>query len=83
MYQTLAQVFDHVSKHRERKLKNKAQPSFLTKVQGVWKHQTLVREFDTTSQTNMYFTQEKMKEKVWLISASIFEEQVLTPVYSL
>ena len=38
MYQTLARVFDHVSKHRERKLKNEAQPSFLTKVRGVWKH---------------------------------------------
>ena len=42
-YQTPAGVFDHVSKHRERKLKNEAQPSFLTKVRGVWKHdQTLV-----------------------------------------
>ena len=49
-------VFGHVSKHRERKLKNEAQPSFLTKVRGVWKHdQTLVRVFDTTSQTNTYF----------------------------
>ena len=38
MYQTLTRVFDHVSKHRERKLKNEAQPSFLTKVRGVWKH---------------------------------------------
>ena len=53
MYQTPAQVFDHVSKHRERKLKNEG---FLTKVRGVWKHdQTLVRVFDTTSQTNTYF----------------------------
>ena len=83
MYQTLAQVFDHVSKHREQKLKNKAQPSFLTKVRGVWKHETLVRVFDTTSQTNTYFTQEKMQEKAWLISASILEEQVLTPHNSL
>ena len=42
-YQTPAGVFDHVSKHRERKLKNEAQLSFLMKVQGVWKHdQTLV-----------------------------------------
>ena len=42
-YQTLTRVFHHVSKHRERKLKKEAQPSFLTKVQGVWKHdQTLV-----------------------------------------
>ena len=41
-YKALARVFDHVSKHRERKLKNKAQLSFLTKVRGVWKHdQTL------------------------------------------
>ena len=43
MYQTLSRVFDHVSKHRKRKLKNEAKPSFLTKVQGVWKcDQTLV-----------------------------------------
>ena len=36
MYQTLALVFHHVSKHRARKLKNEAQPSLLTKVRGVW-----------------------------------------------
>ena len=53
MCQTLARVFDHVSKHQERKLK--IEKSFLTKV-GVWEHdKTLVRVFDTTSQTNMYF----------------------------
>ena len=54
MYETLARVFDHISKHRERKLKNEAQPSvFLMKFRGVWKHdQTLVLVFDTTSQTN-------------------------------
>ena len=32
MYQTLARVFDHVSKHQEQKLKNEAQLSFLMKV---------------------------------------------------
>ena len=45
MYRTLARVFDHVSNHRERKLKNEAQLNFFTKV-GV---------FDITSPTNMYF----------------------------
>ena len=55
IYQTLARVFDHISKHRERKLKNRAQLCFLTKVRGVWKHdQTLVRVFETTSQTNIH-----------------------------
>ena len=47
IYQTLARVFHHVSKHRERKLKNEAQLNFLTKVLSVWKHdETLVRVFD-------------------------------------
>ena len=60
IYQTLAQVFHHVSKHQERKLKNETQPSFLTKVLGVWKHdQTLVRVFDTTSQTNTCFRRKR------------------------
>ena len=63
IYQTLAQVFDHVSKHQERKLKNEAQPSFLTKVRGVKKHdQTLVRVFVTTSQTNMYFRRKRRRK---------------------
>ena len=65
MYQTLTQglVVDHVSKHLERKLKNEAQPSFLTKVRGVWKHeQTLVRVFDTTSQTNTYFRRKRRRK---------------------
>ena len=31
IYQTLARVFDHVSKHRERKLKNEVQLNFLRK----------------------------------------------------
>ena len=40
MCQTLARVFDHVSKHQERKLK--IEKSFLTKV-GVWERdKTLV-----------------------------------------
>ena len=63
MYQTLAQVFDHVSKHRERKLKNEAQPSFLMKVQVVWKHdQTLVRVFGATSQTNTFFRRKQRRK---------------------
>ena len=31
VYQTLAQVLDHVSKHQGQKLKNEAQPSLSTK----------------------------------------------------
>ena len=62
MYQSLAQMFDHISKHRKQNLKNEAQPSFLTKVRGVWKHdQTLVQVFDTTSQTNMYFRKKRRR----------------------
>ena len=53
IYQTLARVFHHVSKHWERKLKNEAQPS-------VW-----------YSFSNKYVLQEKTKEKVWLIYASV------------
>ena len=64
MYQTLARAFDHVvSKHQERKLKKEAQPRFLTKVRGVWKlDQTLVRVFDTTSQTNTYFRRKRRRK---------------------
>ena len=63
IYQTLTRVFHHVSKHRERKLKNEAQPSFLTKVLGVWKHdQTLVQVFDITSQTNTYFRRKRRRK---------------------
>ena len=32
MYQKLARVFDHISKHWERKLKNEVQPIFLARV---------------------------------------------------
>ena len=42
IYQTIAQLFGHISKHREQKLKNEAQLSFLTKVQGVWKFDSLI-----------------------------------------
>ena len=62
MYQTLARVFGHVCKHRQRKLKNEVQPSFLTKIRGVWKHdQTLLRVFDTASQTNTYFRRKQRR----------------------
>ena len=48
LYQTLALVFDHVSKHLELSLKNSAAPRFSTSVVCVWKNgQTLVRVFDT------------------------------------
>ena len=67
----ISQVFDHVSKHQEWKLKNEAQPSFLTKVRGVWKHdQPLVRVFDTTSQTNVRTSGENEGESL-LIYASV------------
>ena len=56
----------------KRKLKNEAQPSFLTKVRGVWKHdQTLVRVFDTTSQTNTYFRR-KRRRKFDSVYASVW-----------
>ena len=51
LYQTLALVFDHVSKHLELSLKNSAAPRFSTSVLSVWKHdETLVRVFDILHQ---------------------------------
>ena len=66
MYQTLAQEFDMFLITENGSWKTRRSQVFLTKVRGVWKHdQTLVRMFDTTSQTNTYFR--RKKEKVWLI----------------
>ena len=51
----LALVYDHVSKHLERSLRNSAAPHFSSSVLCVWKHdQTLMQVFDTLHQINVY-----------------------------
>ena len=63
-YQTLARVFDHVSKHLELSLKNSAAPRLSTSVLSVWKHdETLMRVFDILRK-NVY---DSLKMRITLV----------------
>ena len=71
LYQTLALVFNHVSKHLKLSLKNSAAPRFSTSVLGVWKHdQTPVRVFDILRQNIL--TENRINKETLNILACFF-----------